>query len=159
MGPMPASVLGMASPAGPRRPVSEHAVDALLWGLTIASALLTLWLSLGPVPPGTAAFPGADKLFHGFAYFVTTLLLLLAAVWRPGRGPGPLARVSWALIIAIVASGLAVEVLQGALTAKREPELGDWLADAAGVLAATLVHLWVRQRFGARVREVEDVSA
>jgi hypothetical protein len=149
----------MASPARSRRPTSEHAIDALLWGLTIASALVTLWLSLGPVPPGAGAFPGADKVFHALAYFVTTLLLLLAAVWRPVRGPGPLARLAWALILAIVASGLVVEVLQGALTAKREPELGDWLADAAGVLTASLVHLMVRQLFGARATEAEEVSA
>ena len=90
-------------------------------------------------PPGSGAFPGADKAFHGRAYFVTTLLLLFAAVWRPGRGPaagafGP------GLIVAVVTSGLVVELLQGMLTERREPELADWLADAVGVLAAAAVH-------------------
>ena len=64
----------------------DRLVDLLLWALTFASAGLTLWLSLGPVPPGASAFPTADKASHGVAYFVTTLLFLFAAVWRPGRG-------------------------------------------------------------------------
>ena len=109
------------------------------------SAALTLWLSLGPAPPGSGAFPGADKAFHGLAYFVTTLLLLFAAVWRPGRGPGPLARFGPGLIVAVVTSGLVVELLQGMLTERREPELADWLADAVGVLAAAALHALVRR--------------
>ena len=117
----------------------------LLWGLAVSSGVLTLWLSLGPVPPGTGAFPGADKVLHGMAYLVTTLLLLFAGVWRPGRGPGPLTRFAPALIVAILASGLLVELLQTILTARRQAEFADWVADAAGVLAAALIHALVRR--------------
>jgi hypothetical protein len=37
-----------------------------------------------------------------------------------------------------------VEFLQGALTTRRGAELGDWIADMAGVLGAALVHRIVR---------------
>ena len=66
------------------------------------------------------------------AYLVTTLLLLFAGVWRPGRGPGPLARFAPALIVVILVSGLLVELLQTILTARRQAEFADWVADAAG---------------------------
>jgi hypothetical protein len=128
-----------------QRPGRERTIDALLWVLAAASAGLTLWLSLGPVPPGAGAFPGADKAFHGLAYFVTTLLLLFAAVWRPGRGRGPLARFAPALILAMVCSGLVVEVLQGMLTERRELEIADWVADTAGVLTAAALHTFLRR--------------
>ena len=117
----------------------------LLWGLAASSGVLTLWLSLGPVPPGTGAFPGADKVLHGMAYLVTTLLLLFAGVWRPGRGPGPLARFAPALIVVILVSGLLVELLQTILTARRQAEFADWVADAAGTLAAAIIHALVRR--------------
>lgn len=135
----------MRPPTSLPAPRRERAVDVVLWALTIGSAGLTLWLSLGPVPPGTEAFPGADKVFHGLAYFVTTLLFLFAAVWRPGRGPGPLARFGVYVILAVIGAGLVVEALQGALTADREPELADWLAEVVAVAAAVAIHRSARR--------------
>ena len=150
----------MASTPDQHQLPRERAIDVLLWGLAAASAGLTLWLSLGPVPPDTGSFPGADKAFHGLAYFVTTLLILFAAVWRPGRGPGPFVRFAPALIAAIVSSGLVVEILQSMLTAKREAELGDWLADALGTLMAVVAHGLVRRVSAqAHVPAASDISA
>ena len=99
----------------------------------------TLWLSLVEVPPGTSAFGGADKVEHAFAYFVTALLILLAAVWRPGRGDGVLAPWRWWVVVAMVLAGGAVEIVQSYVG--RKAELKDWVAEivavvlAAGVLA------------------------
>ena len=151
----------MVPPSGPLGRRYERVIDVLLWGLTVASAVLTLWLSLGPVPPGAIAFPGADKAFHGLAYFVTTLLLLFAAVWRPLRGSGPFVRFALALIVAIVASGLIVEILQGLLTQERQGEFGDWVADAVGVFVAMVVHGMVRRIANdqAQAPAASDVSA
>ena len=56
-------------------------IDVVLWGAAILCGAVTLWLSLVSVPPGTTAFGGADKVEHAAAYLVTTLLVLLAAVW------------------------------------------------------------------------------
>ena len=139
-------------------PTQDRLVDTLLWALTFASAGLTLWLSLGPVPPGASAFPAADKVFHGVAYFVTTLLFLFAAVWRPGRGPGPLARFGPLVLVAVIGAGLLVEYLQGALTTRRGAELGDWVADMAGVLGAALVHRLVRRFTSESVAHADEVD-
>ena len=145
MRPPPDSVLTMFPPDTTHR--KEHWIDVGLWTLSASSVALTLWLSLDPVPAGAGMrLPGADKAFHGVAYFVTTLLLLYAGVWRPGRGPGPLARYALTLIAVIVGAGLLIELLQEMLTDKRELEFADWLADAAGALAAVIVHALVRRR-------------
>ena len=125
---------------------SQRWVDIGLWALAASSVALTLWFSLGPAPAGVGRFPGADKAFHGVAYFVTTLLLLYAGVWRPRRGSGPLARYALTLIAVIVGAGLLIELLQEMLTEKRQLEFADWLADAAGALAAVIVHALVRRR-------------
>ena len=70
---------------------------------------------------------------HALAYFVTTLLVLLAAVWRPGRGEGVLWRwrggSSWGWSLA----GGAVEVVQSSVG--RDGELADWLAEIVAVAA------------------------
>lgn len=126
--------------------VETRAVDAILWGLAAASASLTLLLSLGPVPPGSSAFPEADKVFHAIAYFVTTLLCLLAGVWRPGRGPGSLASVSWIVPAAALAGGAVIEIMQGVITSEREPQLVDWLAEVAGVFLAVAAVSALRRR-------------
>ncbi len=76
---------------------------------------------------------------------MTTLLFLFAAVWRPVRGLGPLARFAPAMIAAIVMSGLIVEILQDVLTTLRGAELGDWVADVVGVLVAVLAHGLLRR--------------
>jgi hypothetical protein len=151
----------MASPVPTARRSRQRALDAALWALTFASAGLTVWLSLGSVPPGASAFPGADKLFHGIAFFVTTLLFLFAAVWRPGRGPGPFAGLVPYVLLAVIAAGLVVEALQGALTADRRPELADWLAEVVAVIAAASVHGALRRtidRPAADAGDAEDVS-
>ena len=71
---------------------------------------------------------------HAFAYFVTSLLLLLAAVWRPGRGDGVLAPWTWWVLGAMVLAGGAVEIVQSFVG--REAELADWVAEIVAVVAA-----------------------
>jgi hypothetical protein len=114
----------------------SRSIDAALWGATFLSAGLTLYLSLGPVPPGAGAFPNSDKVWHALFYAVTTFLFLLAAVWRPGRGAGPFPRAGLVGIAVILLAGGAVELLQGVMTEYREPELWDWIAELLGVTVA-----------------------
>ena len=71
---------------------------------------------------------------HAFAYFLTSLLLLLAAVWRPGRGDGVLAPWTWWVLGAMVLAGGAVEIVQSFVG--REAELADWVAEIVAVVAA-----------------------
>jgi VanZ family protein len=119
-------------------------VDLFLWAAALLCGAATLWLSLAAVPPGTQAFGGADKVEHGFAYLVTTMLVLLAAVWRPGRGDGPLARWWWAVLAVMVAAGGAVEIAQSFVG--REAELADWVAEIVAVGLAWGVLLAWRRR-------------
>ena len=82
---------------------------------------------------------------HGLAYFVTSLLLLLAAVWRPGRGDGPFARWGVWVVGALIAAGAGIEVLQSLIG--RDAELGDWIAEIVAVgLAWGTVQAWKRLR-------------
>jgi VanZ family protein len=135
--------------SSPSRPPSERVVDAVLWALAVACAAVTIWFSFGAPPPGAALFPWADKAGHAIAYFATTLSFLFAAVWRPGRGPGPFPRLGWVLAPAAVGVGVVVEILQG-LTPTRSAELKDIVAEALGSAAAVAVHVvvrrWVRRR-------------
>ena len=112
---------------------------------------MTLWLSLWVVPPGTSAFGGADKVEHALAYFVTTLLVLLAAVWRPGRGEGALWRWRVWVVLGMIAAGGAVEVVQSSVG--REGEVADWVAEIVAVAAAVGVLWWLR-RGSSRLQDV-----
>jgi VanZ family protein len=87
-----------------------------------------------------------DKLLHFGAYAATTGTFLLAAVWRPGRGPGGFPR-SAPLIVgaAIVLSGL-IELAQGAFTS-RTADAWDAVASILGAAVA-----WAAWRVVARVR-------
>ncbi len=122
-------------------------IDRALWAAAIFCVALTLWLSLVEVPPGTSAFGGADKVEHAFAYFLTALLILLAAVWRPGRGDGVLARWRWWVVAAMVLAGGAIEIIQSFVG--REAEMADWVAEIVAVTLAVAV-LWVMRRSAAR---------
>lgn len=124
----------------------ERRVDALLWALAFVAVGLTLWFSFGVKPPGAEAFPQADKVEHAGAYFVTTLLLLLAAVWRPGRGPGLFWRWRWLVLAVVVVAGGVVELAQQLLTAHRKGDVLDWVAEIMAVLGAVGVLAWSRRR-------------
>jgi hypothetical protein len=112
-------------------------IDIALWLSAFVCGIVTLWLSLWAVPPGTTAFAGADKVEHAIAYFVTALLLLLAAVWRPGRGDGPLARWWWGVLASLVVVGGLVELIQTQIG--REGEWKDWFAEIVAVALAWAV--------------------
>jgi VanZ family protein len=104
----------------------------------------TLWFSFVATPPETNTIPAVDKVEHALAYFVTTLLVLLAAVWRPGRGDGPFARWWWALLLTLILAGAAVEVAQG--FAGRDAEVLDWIAEIVAVaLAWGVLARWRRR--------------
>jgi len=114
----------------------EQRIDAALWALTLVCAGLTLWLSFGPMLPAAGAFPGVDKVEHGAAYFATSLSFFLAAVWRPGRGRGPLHAWRWWLVVAVILAGGLVEIGQSAFTAWRKADFWDWLSEYIAVLLA-----------------------
>lgn len=118
-------------------------VAPLVWAAAI------LWLSLMPAPPSPPTWLSWDKLQHAGAYALLTLLLgraIVPAVRSRRRG--------WrgAALVAFLYGGL-VELAQGLCTASRTAEVGDLLANGAGVLAVLAVIALARRCRGASVLE------
>jgi VanZ family protein len=143
-----AASVGMVSSGSAPVRADLSRLDILLWVLTALSAGLTLVFSIGLRPPGVDGFRHADKMWHGLAYFTTSLLFLFAAVWRPGRGAGPFPHGGIVFALLGSAAGGVVEVVQG-FTATRDPSLIDWVAEVVGILAALGVVVALRARAGA----------
>ena len=115
----------------PDRTARDTYVDTGLWCLTgLMLAGIAYW-SLTPSPSLPSPFPQADKVYHALAYAGLTICVLLTAVWRPGRGSGPLPH-AWTVVAGAIALGVALEVVQAFV--HRDPDLFDALADAVGVL-------------------------
>ena len=120
-------------------------LDALLWALVAIVATAILILSLG-APVGEGFLPGIDKIFHATAYATLTFLVLLAGVWRPGRGHG---RWPWGttwVVVGAVLLGGSIELAQSLVT--RDPNIFDACANLVGTLVG--VRLWriIRLRAG-----------
>jgi len=111
-----------------------RAVDGVLWLLAIVMLGTLIVLSVGPQPP----LPDvnlADKVLHAFAYAATIFVVLLAAVWRPGRGDGRFPKAGLILAGGLFMLGAGLELIQGLeMFAPRSAEPGDAIANAAGVL-------------------------
>ncbi len=101
------------------------------WAVLFVATHRTLGAGASLIPPG------GDKLIHFVAYFV--LVILGDRYMRSAGGARtPARKITWAGIYA--AYGGLDEWLQGFVS--REPSLGDWIADVAGIAAATLVLAW-----------------
>ncbi len=112
-------------------------IDSALWTAAGVSAATTLVFSLFKGPPGASVLP--DYVLHASAYAVTTLCLLLAAVWRPGRDEGMSRFGALPLAAALLAAGIMIEFIQGAFAA-RDAQVSDAVADAVGIAVALGVH-------------------
>ena len=112
----------------------------LAWLPAVAWALVIFNLSSQSRVPGPDV-PGIDKVAHFGAY----ALLGWLAVWAADRSALPLA------------VGAVLGVLYGATdevhqmyVPGRSPDVRDWVADAAGVIAAYFVYTRLRARRSAR---------
>ena len=125
----------------------------LFWLPSVAWATVIFNLSAQPQLPGPGV-PGIDKAAHFGAYALLGWLL----VWAADRSVLPLA------------VGAVLGLLYGAtdevhqmFVPGRSPDVLDWFADAAGVIAATYVYKRLRARRAARTggarREAPFLSA
>jgi VanZ family protein len=117
-------------------------VDVGIWLIALVATAATLWFSLGPTAPGH----GFDKALHATAYFVDTLAILLALVWRPGRDKRRFESALW-VALAVLAAGGLIELVQGGF-AHRDAQFADWIADAVGIGLAVLVFAAARKTLG-----------
>ncbi len=92
-----------------------------LWCAAIGVVVVVCLIPPPPLPPLPR---NSDKLHHVLSYFA----LAASAVQIYRRGA-----VLWLVGLALVAMGVAIEVLQGALTTTREADPYDALANALGV--------------------------
>ncbi len=123
-------------PAQRSRPTFD-AVDVALWLSAVGVVVAVLLLALGRPSPLESAFPGADKVGHFLATGTVTGLVLLAAVWRPGRGPGPFPRGAPFVILGAILGMEFLEIAQPLFS--RDFQVGDIVADVLGALAAYAV--------------------
>lgn len=122
---------------------ASRAVDGALWTVAVGILAAVVIASLGP-GVGRSAIFAADKLWHGVAYGTLTGAWLLAAVWRPGRGPGRYARGAPLVMVGAVILGALLELLQGLVGRSVDPF--DWLANVMGVALISSVWLLLRRR-------------
>jgi VanZ family protein len=88
-----------------------------------AAATFALVMALLPHPP---VLPASDKLQHMAAFFVITVL---------GRMAYP--RFPWVkLLLALVAFGGFIELVQEIPELHRDSQLSDWIADIVAVVVA-----------------------
>jgi hypothetical protein len=131
----------------------EHRFDLVLWSIVTLSIVSTVVWSFVE-PPGAGFGHGIDKGQHALAYFVTMLAALLAAVWRPGRGPGRFPGARWSIAVGALACGAMIEILQSVSTTNRQGDVGDWLAEVVGVGLAVFALSVLEQRSSARSASV-----
>ncbi len=92
------------------------------------------------VPLGKISVGGynpTDKMLHGFAYFILTLLWLFYYLMKNAR----ISNFKWKFFnisVLVIVFGMLIEVLQGVLTRYRHPDWADVLANSIGVFIAFL---------------------
>ena len=112
----------------------------LAWAPALAWAA-ALWMASSlPTVPGPE-LPAADKVAHFSAYAVLGALLAFGAA-RTGTAPGV------AVALGLLYGG--VDEVHQAFVPGRAPDPLDWVADAAGVLAAVFLYTRWRDRRAAR---------
>lgn len=118
---------------------------ALAWGPAVLWAAAIFWASSRPTVPLPSGW-GTDKLAHFGAYTVLGFLLARGtAASRLSAG--------WAVVLGVL-YGASDEVHQHFVPG-RSVEVGDWVADALGVVAGVLLSSWLassRRASGALVK-------
>lgn len=127
--------------SGPASP-GASVVDALLWAAAGALAATVVVMSIVPQPPVPPDL--SDKFVHGAGYAALTGSVLLAGVWRPGRGRGRWPGAGALVAVGAAALGAALEVVQGVAGTGRAGEIADAVANSVGAAAA--LGLWAAAR-------------
>jgi VanZ family protein len=116
---------------GQLRSARSKLIDTLLWVAAFVLLALSLLLSWGQPPRFGPRFELDDKVWHLLGYGALCLTLLMAAVWRPGRGEGSFPRAARVAALLVLGIAWITEALQAPFG--RDAELLDAVADLAGV--------------------------
>ncbi len=101
------------------------------------------YLMLIELTPTTAGWPYWDKVQH---IAVFTLLTTAACLAFPQK-------TAW-ITAGLLSYGALIEVLQSLLTITRMASVGDWLADATGVVVLVVTHRMLVRRSNKRLGEM-----
>ena len=112
----------------------DKGIDAALWILCLDCLALIAWNSLGD-SPAAFSIQHADKVLHATSYFTLAFLVLLAAVWRPGRESNLDGWTGRGVIVGVTAIGVAIELAQG-LVFDRTADASDAIANLFGSFLA-----------------------
>ncbi|HEY3209182.1 MAG TPA: hypothetical protein VGL18_05240 [Actinomycetota bacterium] len=118
------------------RSAKSRLLDLALWGASFFLLVLSFVLSWGPPPQFGPRFDWSDKAWHLLGYGALCGTLLLAAVWRPGRGGGRFGGTGLGVAVLVLVVAWSTEALQAPF--HRDVQLLDALADLAGVTAGFL---------------------
>lgn len=106
--------------------------------IAVVYTLIISTLSLVPLGKiSVGGFNPTDKMLHGFAYFILTVLWLFYYLMKKSG----IRDYKWKFFnisALVIVFGMLIEVLQGALTSYRHPDWADILANSIGVLIAFL---------------------
>jgi len=108
--------------------------------LLIAVVYTLIIATLSLIPLGRISLGGfnpTDKMLHGVAYFILTLLWLFYYLMKKSE----IRNYKWEFFnisALVIVFGMLIEVLQGALTSYRQPDWADILANSIGVLISFL---------------------
>jgi VanZ family protein len=125
-------------------PPTARAV-AVYW-LPVAAYCALLWFASAQPGDATPPLGNFDKLVHFIAY--AGLGALAARGFRHG-GPGLGARAAFVAGAALAAAYGASDELHQYFVPGRFASVWDWVADAAGALAAAAAYAWAPGRGGA----------
>lgn len=104
--------------------LADGRLRPIAWVLLVATLVVQVAGLYAPSVPGPDGIPGLDKVGHLLAFAAPTLLAwLLGARW---------------VVVLLVLHALAAEPLQHALAPARVAELGDAVANVAGVVTGAL---------------------
>lgn len=113
------------------------------WGPVVLWAAGILVVTTVPVPAGPETeVPYLDKAVHAAMYFGLGWTVA-RALHRTGRSRGG----ALGLALAAAAGFAALDEWHQSWVG-RDPALGDWVADAAGLVAGLTVFLWLRRSGG-----------
>jgi VanZ family protein len=118
------------------RPLQVH--GALSRGVFAVTVLVSLAVLFAPGPDVPSAPPGVDKLVHAS---------LFAALALTGRWAGMVRGVLAGLLVLYAAGS---ELLQSIPLLERDGSVGDWVADAIGILIGLLLWDFFARRRAAR---------
>jgi VanZ family protein len=111
--------------------IRDKGIDVALWILCVDCLLLIVWNSLWDRPE-TSSIPFGDKALHTGSYLALTFLLLLAAVWRPGRAAGGRGVPGLVVVLSVALFGILIEGAQGVIF-ERTADVADAVANVIGI--------------------------